>query len=139
MADPKPKTGEPHVDGDFDRELNYRAIVGFVTATAALVIITFVFAWYLDGGIKSWLATSDPESSPLVEAQTPRIPPLPHLQSLPYEDLITMHAAEDSVLSSYAVVNQDEAKVRIPIDEAMRRIARDGIPQWPAVDPALGN
>jgi hypothetical protein len=139
MADPRPKTGEPHVDGDFDRELNYRAIIIFVLAIAFLTIGTFVFAWYFNGGLKSNLIAGDPETSPLVEARTPRIPPKPHLQTLPYEDLITMRAVEDSVLSSYAVVDQDGAKVRIPISEAMRRIADNGLPQWTATDPAANH
>lgn len=139
MPDPRPKTGEPHVDGDFDRELSYRGIIGFVIGIALLAIVTFVFAWYFDDGLQAYLRGGDREASPLVEAEAPRLPPKPYLQTHPYQDLIDLHAVEDSVLQSYALIDKDAGKVRIPIAEAMRRVAREGVPEWPAVDPAATN
>ncbi len=138
MVDPKIKTGEPHVDGDFDQELSYRGIGIFIAAIGLLTVLTFVFSWHLDGGLKRYLAHGDPEPSPLAEARVPRVPPSPHLQTLPYEDLVQMHAIEDRVLHSYGMVDPGAAKIRIPIDEAMSRVARGHLPHWPKPSPEGG-
>jgi hypothetical protein len=139
MPDPKPKTGQPHVDGDFDREINYRAILGFVVGIILLTALAFGLAWRLDLGLREHMLSQDEPPSPVAE-QTPRsIPPRPLLQTRPYQDLIELHAVEDSVLNSYAIVDANAGKVRIPIDEAMRRVAHDGLPQWPAVNPTAAN
>jgi hypothetical protein len=41
-----------------------------------------------------------------------------------------LRAEEDLVLSSYGWVDKEKGIVRIPIEAAMRRVVRDGIPTW---------
>jgi hypothetical protein len=58
--------------------------------------------------------------------------PAPRLQSDPHHDLMQFQAAEMSRLTSTGWVDRDQGIVHIPIDDAMQRIARQGIPDWPA-------
>jgi len=58
--------------------------------------------------------------------------PAPRLQSDPQHDLKQFQAEEMARLNSTGWVDHDRGIVHIPIDDAMRRIARQGIPDWPA-------
>jgi hypothetical protein len=114
----------------YDREVNVRAIVGFVLSLVVLMLVVAAIMFVASGRLKEHLAAQDPPPSPLPEANEPYTPPLPHLQSEPTADLAALRAEEDLVLSSYAWVDKDAGIVRVPIEEAMRRVARDGLPTW---------
>jgi hypothetical protein len=58
-------------------------------------------------------------------------PPEPRLQANPEADLRSLRTAEQLRLSTYGSVDRERGIVHIPLDEAMRRVARDGIPDWP--------
>ena len=57
--------------------------------------------------------------------------PAPRLQSDPAADLRRFTAEEQSRLNSIGWVDKSRGIVHIPIDEAMQRIAAQGIPDWP--------
>ncbi|HZS85645.1 MAG TPA: hypothetical protein VFA50_22450 [Stellaceae bacterium] len=57
--------------------------------------------------------------------------PEPRLQTDPHADLLSLRQREDARLSSYGWVDRQKGIVHIPIDEAMAKLARDGIPGWP--------
>jgi hypothetical protein len=58
--------------------------------------------------------------------------PAPALQISPRADMARFRAEEEAELSSYGWVDRGRGVVRIPIDQAMEKVARDGIPGWPA-------
>jgi hypothetical protein len=58
--------------------------------------------------------------------------PAPRLQTDPAADLQRFTTQEFSRLNSVGWVDKDRGIVHIPIDEAMRRVAAQGIPDWPA-------
>jgi hypothetical protein len=62
-------------------------------------------------------------------------PPAPRLQVDPQADLRAFRQSQDARLSSYGWVDRDKGIVRIPIEEAMRKLARQGIPGWPGAKP----
>jgi hypothetical protein len=66
---------------------------------------------------------------------TDTLPPAPRLQKSAQADMQAMREAEHEWLSSYDWVDQKNGIVRIPISEAMDRVARAGLPRWPAVQP----
>ncbi len=140
MADPKKTHEEPHSSGQFDREIHMRSILYFVVGIAVLTIGAFVLAWSLGSGLESYLASGDPE--PLPVAQGPAgdtTPPLPHLQTHPYEDMVELRAEEEAHLASYGMVDEARNKIRIPIDAAIERAAREGLPRWEPVSPDTAN
>ena len=57
-----------------------------------------------------------------------QIPAEPRVEEHPWEQLITVRAREDHVLSSYAWIDQKEGTVRIPIDQAIDKLAQQGLP-----------
>lgn len=57
--------------------------------------------------------------------------PSPRLQSDPAADMAKFHAAELARLNSAGWDDQAKGLGHIPIDEAMRRIAASGVPDWP--------
>jgi hypothetical protein len=91
-------------------DVNVRAITKYGIALV-LVCIATIFGLMV-------LFNHYQEQAP-VSQQTLRLPPQPRLQPNPPRDLQEVRTAEDSVLNSYAWVNQDQGVVRIPIERAM--------------------
>jgi hypothetical protein len=54
----------------------------------------------------------------------------PALSTSPHEDLAAIRRQEDAELEKLAWVNRDKGIARIPIEDAMRLIARYGLPHW---------
>ncbi len=57
--------------------------------------------------------------------------PAPQLQPSPRADMQTFYAEEMQRLNSAGWVDRSIGTVHIPIDQAMRTIAAQGIPGWP--------
>ena len=70
----------------------------------------------------------DPIPAPLAAAARAQKAPEPRLQITPETDLTTMRKAEGRVLTSFAWVNRDSGRVRIPIERAMALVAAEGLP-----------
>lgn len=70
-------------------------------------------------------ATRDAFKAPTV------VPPEPRQQTHPAEDLAAFRAAKHDRLTTYGWVDQAHGVVHIPIDEAMKKIAERGLPDWP--------
>lgn len=57
--------------------------------------------------------------------------PEPQLQTDPRDEMRRFQAEEMKDLEGYGWADKDRRLARIPIEAAMARIARDGIPDWP--------
>ena len=57
--------------------------------------------------------------------------PEPRLQSNPRQEMQRFLAAEQAELKTYGWIDKAHGIVRIPIDVAMDKVARSGIPGWP--------
>ena len=68
---------------------------------------------------------------------TPPLPlyPAPRLQSDPPTDMRAFHALEMQQLGSTGWVDEVHGVVHIPIGDAMRIVAHEGIPGWPGASP----
>jgi hypothetical protein len=69
---------------------------------------------------------------PTAEGPRGPLPPAPRLVTDETAELRQLRAAEEQRLASYGWVDRGAGLVHIPIDEAMRRIAEQGITTWPA-------
>jgi hypothetical protein len=58
-------------------------------------------------------------------------PPAPELQVDPQRDLASFRLKEDQRLNTYYWVDRQKGVVHIPIDEAMKKLARSGIDGFP--------
>jgi hypothetical protein len=93
---------------------------GAGTVLAALLLTTFGVMWLFPTSVQDRRIPS-----PLPTYPSPR------LQENPAADLRRFTAQELERLNSVGWVDQEHGIVHIPIDEAMRRIADQGIPDWP--------
>lgn len=117
----------------FDREIRYRAIFVFMGVIAVVTVAAFVLMWWMGIGFLTLFERMDPEPTPVVRAEAPPTPPLPHLQVESYADWAAMRAAHDEHLSTYGWVDRSTGRIRVPVEEAMARVAHDGLPTFPAV------
>ena len=62
-------------------------------------------------------------------------PPAPQLQVDPAQDLANFRAAEDKRLNTYYWVDKAKGIVHIPIEQAMKRVAKQGIGGFPKARP----
>lgn len=107
-------------------------VVAAGIALAAMLVVVGFAMWGL------LLAFEDIHvSAPVTPVeQTEAMPPPPRLQENPTRETVRLRREAESVLTSYGWVNRDEGVARIPIEEAMRRLAQEG---WPSqARPAEG-
>lgn len=65
--------------------------------------------------------------------------PAPTLQPKPASDMQRFYAEEMQHLNSTGWIDKAAGKVHIPIDQAMRLVATEGVPGWPTGATASGD
>ncbi len=80
-----------------------------------------------------WLRPDAVGDRDLHEALIPMEPP--SLQVDPRHDMKRFKEEEKRDLARYGWIDREKGMVQIPIEAAMDRIARDGIPGWPDKAP----
>ncbi|MBV9859385.1 MAG: hypothetical protein JO038_04690 [Alphaproteobacteria bacterium] len=88
-------------------------LAGIVVAAIALLALLYQGALHL------------PDARPIA------LPPEPRLQTDPAADLAHLNANAAARLGSYGYVDRSRGLVHIPIEEAMKRVVDQGIPDWP--------
>jgi hypothetical protein len=110
--------------------------IGVVTKLGvAILAVTMVTAAALVPVIrvmKGRAEKHDPPAPPVVGFGPDRKAPEPRLQERPFDDWRAMHRQQDELLTSYGWVDETKGVARIPIDEAMKRLAEKGLPARPA-------
>lgn len=127
MAEQLPKSPD-----QFDRELDFGWIWKFLGVIGGTTVVMFVAMWFLSDVLDQRLADSQPEGSPLLEVGQTTIPPEPHLQAESYADWAEMQTAQDHENATFGWVDRDAGRVRVPVAEAMDRIATEGLPTFEA-------
>lgn len=122
-----------------DRELNFKAIFGFVIGLSVLVTVVAGLMFGLSVWQKSLLVKKDPPEPVLAEARAKSVPDGPLLQSDPEHDLRAMRAREDAALSSWGWTDASKSRARVPADRAIEIVLAKGFPPRtapPAAAPA---
>jgi hypothetical protein len=123
-------TGHPAV-GHETRDINARIIVGFGVSLVLAAVIINVLVWLLFNAFGSLN-----QRSPAIQPAS--LPPPPRLQAEPREDLKAFRREEDILLHSYTWINRQTGAVRIPIEQAMRKVLEEGLPSRTAGPPEPG-
>ena len=92
----------------------------FITILLVLVISPLV------------LIAAFPRSASDTDRQLVVEPAPPRLQVSPSQDLARFRAAEDRRLNTYYWIDKKKGIVHIPIEAAMKKLAKSGIPGFPA-------
>jgi hypothetical protein len=104
-------------------------IVKFGVGLIIIAIATHILMW----GLYKFFAAREPYAQSAGQARD-QLPPEPRLQGAPgheihpVEELNSMRAAEESILTSYAWVSQASGTARIPIEQAIKMLAERGLP-----------
>jgi len=91
----------------------------FISTLVLVIISTFV------------LIAAYPTAMLDVERTSHISPPGPRLQTNPAADLRLLRAAEEYRLKSYYWISKQDGVVHIPIEEAMKKLVRTGVPGFP--------
>jgi hypothetical protein len=135
-----PKTEKPgreliHSEVTFEaRDVNAR-VIAWVAAgivVAAVLIHLFVGVVY---GYFSRAEFRGRQPVTLVR-QSARPVTLPALQVKPNVDLERLQESEKQTLTSYGWVDQQKGIVRIPVEEAMKRVLENGLPAAEKASPS---
>ncbi len=108
------------------RDLSPKAIALFALSLAVLLVLVVLVTYFLHEHYLTVQVRTQAAPSPLSAARAPT--PEPRLEVTPGQDLKALRAAEDSLLNSYAWIDQQQGIVRIPIDRAMELLAQRGLP-----------
>ena len=136
-------------------DVRVSGVVVFLVALSIFAVVTAVLAYGVGKVINAHLARengppgkwaktvdirqlgnmpSNPEMQNKVAELTQQFP-TPRLQTDDgSEDIANLHAREELLLENYSWANQEQGKVRIPIERAMELIAQSGLPVAPQVN-----
>ena len=121
--------------GGVDRELNFRAIFGFVIGLSVVCLLVFALMWGLAVWEKSRLVKQDAPAPVLPEARTKALPSGPLLQSDPEKEMAALRAREEAVLSGWAWTDASKTHARVPADRAIEIVLAKGFPPRTAAPP----
>ena len=128
MPDPNSPLTHPKVRYE-KSDARVGAIIAFGVLLAVLGLIVQASAGWLFDCLKEREQQKCQPLPSLAAKERARLPrdldkiPQPRLQESEPVDLAKLRQAEDSLLNSYGWVDREKGIVRIPIDEAMRRLA----------------
>jgi hypothetical protein len=126
-------------EGGVDRELNFKAIFGFVIALAIVCAGAFALMWGLSVSQKKRLARQDAPPPVLAEARVQTLPAGPLLQPDPDRDMRALRAHDDAVLAGWAWTDPARGHARVPVARALEIVVERGFPPRtapPAESPA---
>jgi len=117
-----PLHSSPNGAGHEESEISVRFIV---ISLAVLLVGTFLAALLVVGIFQYFSHTYQPQQT---ARETPQqIPPEPRVEELPWQQIVNVRARENHVLTSYAWTDKQQGIVRIPIDQAIDKLAEKGL------------
>ena len=122
----------PNGAGHEQSEVNVRLIV----VSLAFLAVATAFVFLLVVGIFRYFYDTY-GTAEATKLSQPVIPPQPRIEVAPYMELQDMRAKEDHILNSYAWVDKDGGKVRVPISQAIDMLAAKGLPSHNYLDDIL--
>jgi hypothetical protein len=125
--EPRPVTRPPRAHET--RDVNVKWIFGIVLFLfLSGLAMHGLLAWYLKG-LKGGAAPTDRWRLTEGAAHTPLArPPMPRLQVSAPLDLQAFRGREEAQLHTYGWINRTSGIVRIPIEQAMEALLREGLP-----------
>jgi hypothetical protein len=115
-----PHGGAPEGAGHEVTDVRVRPVAIALAALGVLIAVSGGLGLLM---IRHYTVREAARSAPASAIPGRDVAPEPRLQVRPADDLETLQAAEDALLHGYAWVDRPNGIVRIPIDEAMRRLA----------------
>ena len=112
-----------HEHSDIDIAGIFKFTIGLIVAAAAVHVVI----WFMFVSFEATAASADVRN-PLRVGEDVRLPPEPRLQVEPRQDLSAYREREATLLGGYHWIDKAAGVVRIPIDDAMKRVVERGVP-----------
>jgi hypothetical protein len=126
-------------DVQFEKEdIRATPVLKFLVGIAVTSVVTCFLLLAFYRGMRSYVAARQPEP-PHMRFEEDREAPAPRLQDRPDLDLQDVRAREDRILNTYGWVDKSRGIVRIPVDEAMKLVAEQGLGGPSAMAPSAGD
>jgi hypothetical protein len=122
----------PNGAGHERTEVSVRLIV---VSLGFLAVATFLVFLLVVGIFRYFYASYSTEEA--TKLSRPVIPPEPRIEVAPYEQLQQLRVKEDHVLNTYAWVDKDSGRVRVPIHRAIDLLAAKGLSSHNYLDDVL--
>jgi hypothetical protein len=113
-------------------DIDVGAVVKIGLVILAVTLVTAAALVPIIGVLKGRAEKNDPPAAPIAGFASDRQAPEPRLQREPFGDWRTMKKQQDELLSTYGWVDESKGVAHIPIEEAMKRLAGQGLPARPA-------
>ncbi len=114
------------------REAQTRPVVIFLAVLFVVIVGALIVCW----GIFRLVVSTQPLGAPAAPYEHARaLPPAPRLQVAPSRDFQAYLAHENKILNTYGWVNRQQGIVRIPIQQAMNLLLKQGFPALSAATP----
>jgi hypothetical protein len=123
-----------------DRDLGSRAIISFMVVLVIAAAVLCLAVWgYYDYYVKASGYRAPAARAERTEIDVPPgyVPPTdrfpkPALQTDEVAEMNKFLAEENTILNSYGRVDQNSGFIHIPIDQAIKTVAKQGLPARPA-------
>jgi len=125
--------GQENREVTYEREdVNARSSFWFGVWILVVMVVVALLVRPLYHMLAEEEAGSQPPAAYLPRAERGELePPGPRLQVHPEADLAAFRSQEDEILGGYGWVDKEKGVARIPIEEAMRLVAEQGLPRFP--------
>jgi hypothetical protein len=120
------------------RDIDGESVVQIGIVVAVVTVVAAVLVLFLFNRLAEQARRADPPNPPLARHEQGRQAPEPRLQEAPFKDIATLHQEERAILQGYGWVDERAGVARIPVEEAMKIVAEQGLPRWspaPAASP----
>lgn len=111
------------------RDASIRTLLQFALWMAVILVIV-IFGMRMTFNYLWRQTPAGPPATPFAQARP--LPVEPSLQVHPHQDLKSYCDEQLSILNSYGYVDQQKGTVHIPIDLAMDKLLKQGLPSRPA-------
>ena len=122
-----PKEVLENPDVRFEKEdIRATPVLKFLVGIAVTTVVVCLLLLAFYRGMRSYVADLQPEP-PHMRFEANREAMEPRLQEHPAPDLQAIRAKEERILTTYGWVDKSRGVVRIPIEEAMKLVAEQGV------------
>jgi hypothetical protein len=118
--------------GEFDREINVRAILWSGFWLVVVTLAANLLMWWFLRGFQVYDEHHEVKMMPMAVQNPQQPPPLPRLQLDPTKDMVAMRADEETALHHAGWLDHEGGTLRVPIEVAIDAIAQRGVAPFPA-------